>query len=474
MGNKFGSCNLSSINLSEYVLDPFTENSRFDYYTFAKDIEVYVQAMDDVLEENLPNHPLKEQAEQASMFRNIGIGVMGVHDVFIKMGYRYGDNNSLSLLSSIMHLLFRSAVFASSNLAEIRGNFPGYDSKIWNSKILKIAFGDDEIIKLRNKNCLRNCSLISIAPTGSIGTMLNVSTGIEPWFSTHYIRNTKSLNGESEKSYEVWAPVVKEAIDRKWHNEVIVTANDINYKDRIAIQSIAQTYVDTAISSTLNLPKTTTPEDIKHIYIESWRKGLKGCTVYVDGSRDPILSTNTSSSNSISKEKPKDKFNFDSIKPISRKVLGTTSGTTACKKCACGTLYITCNRDSNGNLVEVFTHTSKGGICQANMNAVTRLISLNLRSGVAVDEIIDQIKGINCPACNIVKAKGQNIDGLSCPDIISKTINEFINTDICIPQVIVKEKEPINTGLVCPECGASMIKEGGCVQCLSCGYSKCN
>jgi ribonucleoside-diphosphate reductase alpha chain len=107
------------------------------------------------------------------------------------------------------------------------------------------------------------------------------------------------------------------------------------------------------------------------------------------------------------------------------------------------------------------------------MNAVTRLISLNLRSGVAVDEIIDQIKGINCPACNIVKAKGQNIDGLSCPDIISKTIKEFINTDICIPQAIVKEKEPINTGLVCPECGASMIKEAGCVQCLSCGYSKC-
>lgn len=192
--------------------------------------------------------------------------------------------------------------------------------------------------------------------------------------------------------------------------------------------------------------------------------------MFVDGSRDPILTTEVSDNSNQKLEEQSPKFDF--IYPVSRKTLGTTTGTTSCKKCACGTLYITCNKDQDGNLVEVFTHTSKGGICQANMNAVTRLISLNLRSGVKVDEIIDQIKGINCPACTTCKARGIELSGLSCPDIISKTIKEALEYNPCIIEVDppkIQENKVLESKAKCPECGEPVISQGGCVSCQNCG-----
>ena len=372
---RHSACNLCSINLSEYVLNPFTQQVTFDYDGFAEDIAVIVAAMDEIIDENLNNHALQEQKDQVAKYRNIGIGIMGIHDMFIKFGFKYGSTLATNLLDNIMLILLRASVLASSALGASKGNFPGYNSNLWKSSILKKDFNDAEIADLAHQGYMRNCSLLSVAPCGSIGTMLNVSTGIEPWFSTHYTRHTKSLNGEQETSYEVWAPVVKEAIDKHWYTDLIVTAGEIDSTSRIKLQGTVQRYVDTAISSTLNLPKDTTPEDIRKIYFNAWKEGLKGVTVYVDGSRDPILSTdNTSQHKEITNSQ------FDTITPISRKVIGTTYGATHCKKCACGTLYITTNLDKEGNLVEVFTHTSKGGICQANLNAVTRMISLSLRS----------------------------------------------------------------------------------------------
>lgn len=469
---KHGACNLASINLSEYVEHPFTQNVRFNFDALIEDVKHIVTAMDDVLEENLPNHALPEQQHMAARYRNLGIGVMGIHDMFIKYGFKYGDNLSVCLLEDIMGVLFRAAVNASVELAKSRSSFPGYNHKVWDSKIIKYSFSQEAIKELKHIGCLRNCSLISVAPCGSIGTMLNVSTGIEPWFATHYTRNTKSLNGEQETSYEVWAPVVKEAMDRNWFVDTIVTANEIDSEARINIQAAVQRYCDTAISSTLNLPKTTTPEDIKKIYIKAWEAGLKGVTVYVDGSRDPILSTENTPKLDDKEEEKK----FNAISPVSRKTIGTTYGATHCKKCACGTLYITTNLDKNGNLVEVFTHTSKGGICQANLNAVTRMISLGLRSGIKIEEIVDQLKSIHCPACQMTKAKGNLVDGMSCPDIMSRTIKEFTNSNWTVCQQVQKEKkkEETKSGTKCPECGETIVNTGGCISCPSCGWSKCN
>lgn len=469
---KHSACNLCSINLSEYVLDPFTPHAQFDTEALVHDIYFIVKAMDDVIDENLPNHALPEQRDQVAKYRNIGIGIMGIHDAFIKHGIKYGSKESIERLQSVMHVLFRHAVFASATLGQERGNFSGYDSKVWESSILRQVFDGFEIEQLKKDNVLRNCSLLSVAPCGSIGTMLNVSTGIEPWFSTHYTRNTKSLNGGQDQSYEVWAPVVKKAMDLNWHVDTIVTAGELNPQERLAVQATVQNYCDTAISSTLNLPKGTTPADIREIYIQAWKKGLKGVTVYVDGSRDPILATETT-------EKPTEPLNlpttFNTITPVSRKTLGTTIGATHCKKCACGTLYITTNMDKDGNLVEVFTHTSKGGICQANLNSNTRLISLALRSGVKIDEIEDQLKGIHCPACQLARAKGHQVDGMSCPDIIAKTIKEFIDSDYTLCQQFHEEEKPmLASGPKCPECGEPLQATSGCWSCQSCGYSKCS
>lgn len=469
---KHGACNLASINLSEYVLNPFTQEVTFDYDSLISDMYIIVRAMDDVLEENLKNHALPEQREMAAKYRNVGIGVMGIHDMFIKFGFKYGGRQSIVLLEDIMGIILGSAINASVKLAKERGNCPGYNSKIWDSNIIKEVFTSQSIEELKEADALRNCSLISVAPCGSIGTMLNVSTGIEPWFSTHYTRHTKSLNGEQDTSYKVWAPVVKEAMDRNWFPDTIVTANEIDYESRINIQAVVQKYCDTAISSTLNLPKTTTPSDIRKIYIKAWEAGLKGVTVYVDGSRDPILSTE----NTPVVEEKESKTTFNTIEPVSRKTIGTTYGATHCKKCACGTLYITTNLDKDGNLVEVFTHTSKGGICQANLNAVTRMISMALRAGVKIDEIEDQLKSIHCPACQMAKAKGHEIDGMSCPDIMSRTIKEFKDSHwaVCKQNKAEENKTVKNGGNKCPECGESIVNTGGCISCPSCGWSKCN
>ena len=463
------SCNLSSINLSEYVKNPFTKNAIFDYDLLAEHIPIYVRAMDDVLDENLPNHPLPEHKENIKHWRNQGIGIMGLHDMLIKLGIVYGSEQSVDFISNLINKIFKLAVWASVDLAKKRGSFPGYEPAIWDSEIIKYNFTETEIEDLKKTNCLRNCSLLSIAPTGSIGTMFSISTGVEPWFAKSYIRNTKSLNGAQDVSYEVWAPVIKTAMDTNWHPETLITSNDIDYHGRIKVQAALQNSIDTAISSTLNLPKTTTPEQIREIYIEAWKNGLKGVTVYVDGSRDPILTT--------SKDAPvsEPKTSLNTISPISRKTIGTTYGATHCKKCACGTLYITTNLDKDGNLVEVFTHTSKGGICQANLNAVTRMISLSLRSGVKINEIEDQLKGIHCPACQMTKAKGGIVDGMSCPDIMSRTIKEFINSDLGICQQYSELEKPIieNISDKCPECGEPMTRQSGCKSCNNCGFSYC-
>lgn len=273
------SCNLSSINLSEYVVNPFSDCPYFDFESLGKDIPIYVKAMDDVLEENLPNHPLKEHVENVKTWRNLGIGIMGLHDTFIKLGLIYGSPESIEFVRLLSNSIFKLAVWASVELAKERGSFPGYNSKVWDAAIIKNNFTEFEIEELKKSDCLRNCSLLSVAPCGSIGTMISVSTGVEPWFSKSYIRNTKSLHGDKEISYEVWAPVIKKAMDLNWHPETLITANDIDWRGRIGIQATIQRSLDTGISSTLNLPNDTTPEQIRNIYIEAWKQGIKGVTV---------------------------------------------------------------------------------------------------------------------------------------------------------------------------------------------------
>lgn len=454
-----GACCLSSINLSEYVLNPFTEQAEFDYASFIEDIDLYVREADKIIDESAELHALPEQKEFALNYRNIGIGIMGLASAFIKMGITYGSDASIEFADKVMKLLFRTAVFSSAKLAQSYGTFPKYSHKMLESEILRNHFSHSELEALKSSG-LRNSSLISIAPTGSIGTMLDVSTGIEPWFSSKYMRKTVSLSGEGDKYYEIEVPIFEQAKKLLKNKECLVTSGQIDWQNRIRLQGALQQHVDTAISSTINLKKDISLKEIESLYLFAWKAGLKGVTIFRDGSREGVLVG----------DKPKDTsdtIKYDAIKPVSRKSLGTTTGSTHCMKCACGTLYITTNFNDSGDLVEVFTHTSKGGICQANMNAVTRMISLGLRSGIKVEEISDQLNAIYCPACQISKAKGKEINGTSCPDIISKVIKKVYRKE-------PEKQENTSNKQKCPECNAELEFVGGCVQCSVCGYSKCS
>ena len=458
-----GSCLLGALNLAAFVKD-----GKFDYDDFNCAVVIAVIALNDILDEGLEKHPLAEQRESVRDWRQIGLGIMGLADMLIKLGVRYGSQTAVDICNKIGSALANTAILASSILADGIGAYPKYDDRVKETDFFKVHkqpyFRIDK---------LRNSQLLTIAPTGSISTMLGVSGGIEPIFANKYTRMTKSLHGHDE-AYEVYTPIVDEYMkthditDEKDLPDYFITSADIPIDERIAMQAAWQNHIDASISSTINLPNEATVEDIEKLYIMAWEMGLKGVTVYRAGcAREGIL---TVKKDDPIKEESRPIL-YNSITPVSRKTIGTTHGNTYCKKCACGTLYITLNKDSAGNIVESFVQTSKGGICQANIGAVNRLISLNLRSGVKVDEIIDQLSGITCKACTSLIARGEKLDGISCSDIMSKTLAEFYKQGTDENYCVLNAVNDISK---CPECGAPVRHEGGCIQCLSCGWSKCN
>ena len=463
-----GSCLLGSMNLAEFV-----KNGKFDFDDFCESVNVAVQALNDILEEGLPLHPLGEQRKSVSEWRQIGLGIMGLADMLVKLEIPYDSDIARDLCGNIAHAMADQALFMSSQIATWKkAPYEKYDLRVMSTPYFK-ANADALTYKYVNSYGLRNSQLLTIAPTGTLSTMLGISGGIEPIFANSYTRKTESLHGHDEY-YKVYTPIVQEYMGThglKDESELpnwFVTSSDISPRDRIAMQAVWQNSIDASISSTINLPETATVEDIKDIYMTAWEMGLKGVTVFRNGcKRTGILTTDSKESVTSKDESEAPKYNY--ITPVSRKSIGTTHGNTYCKKCACGTLYITLNRDDDGNVVESFIHTSKGGICQANTSAVNRLVSLCMRSGVKTDEIIDQLKGITCGACTKAMSNGIKLDGISCPDILARTLIEF-----CKPTEEKKLVEKPTNQECCPECGEPIIHDGGCVQCTNCGWSKCS
>jgi len=289
---KDGACNLGSMNVSAYVCNPFQEDAYFDMKAFLQDVVFAVQGLDALIDENLPNHAMEEQRIMSSNYRNIGLGIMGLADAFIKLGYVYGSETSIEFTKELMKKMLRTSVLASVFLAMKLGSFPKYTPEVFDATILKDVFTPTEL-RVFKQHGLRNCSLLSIAPTGTLGTMFNISTGIEPNFAISYTRKTESLNDGESKTYDVYCGVAEEYTDLIGSTdfpEYFLTSHDIPWQDRIKVQAAAQTYVDTAISSTVNLHKDITIEEVEQLYLTAWKSGLKGITIYRDGSRDGILS----------------------------------------------------------------------------------------------------------------------------------------------------------------------------------------
>lgn len=472
-----GSCLLGAINLSEFVVSPFTENAAFDIPEFKKAVRIAIRALNDVLDEGLELHPLEIQRKTVSEWRQIGLGIMGFADMLIKMGIAYGSEESLRMIDIIGKNMNEAGLLASAELAGEKGSFDKFDSE-W---IL-----DSEFMKHINKNVaytvsekgLRNSQLFTIAPTGTISTMLGVSGGVEPIFDVEYTRTTKSLHGE-DVTYKVVTPIVEQCMKAKGVTEYpkeVQWSKIIKPFDRIDVQAQWQIYIDASISSTVNLPQETTVKQVEALYRYAYFAGCKGLTIFRDGcARTAILNSGAA------KEEPKEEVvedkRLDTIMPITRADMGDRlEGATYVRTTACGKLYITINTNDKGELVEVFIDPSKSGGCLANVEVIGRLCSSMLRAGVAVEAVIDSAKGVKCSSCARSKKK---VDGLSCGDIVAKAIETEYNyrkgKKITKKSEKIAEKPEKNERKAkCPECGAELSFTGGCNVCSSCGWSKCN
>lgn len=280
-----GSCLLGSINLGAFVNCSFTNKAYFDYPKFKEAVETAVVALDEVLDEGLPLHPLAEQRECVAKYRQIGLGVMGIADMLIRLGMVYGENESLELCDNLARLMLNTAIRQSALLAKEHGPFPAYSEKVLESPLFEQV--EDEVFELVKQYGMRHSALLTIPPCGSISTLLGVSGGIEPVFAMSYTRKTQSIHNE-DFYYKVYTPIANEYM-RKFNlndedelPEYFIVAGEIPYENRIKMQSVWQKYIDASISSTINLPEETTVEEIAQIYIDAWKNGLKGITIYRD------------------------------------------------------------------------------------------------------------------------------------------------------------------------------------------------
>lgn len=481
---KHGACNLSSINVSEYVLNPFTKDARFDYNELGQDIPYIVRAMDDVLEKNLKNHALEEQAEVARNYRNIGIGIMGLADCLVKLGYKYGSDNAIGFSSTLMRFLFKKSVEASVALGMERGSYPKYKPCVWDSEIINRTFTYEEIEEFESINCLRNCSLLSIAPTGSIGTMLNVSTGCEPFFMLSYTRKTESLNGGEPSYYQVDLPIVEEykkiTGDTKLPN-YFITSQDLNWEDRIKMQAALQGYCDTAISSTVNLPESATIEDVKKLYITAWDRGLKGVTIFRNNCKRLGILTEKSKEKEEVKLEPEQLPRGYVVKADDNCIGLKRTLTTGCGTLHCEAFF----HPTTGELLETYLSKGSKGGCNNFMIGLSRMISLAARGGLNINAIIDQLNSCGvCPSYAVRSATKKDTSlGSCCPVAIGNALKSMYKEvqeriKVCIPT----KEENVEQSVVsieeyeeCPECHQKGLTHvGGCNECIYCGYSKCN
>lgn len=347
-----GSCLLGSINLAEFVIQPFGTSATFDTNKFKACVRESVIALNQVLDEGLDLHPLQEQKISVDKYRQIGLGVMGIGDMLIKMNMRYGSDKSIELCEFIARTMLNEAVKQSSLLAKEYGPFKEYKkeailkSKFFNDNI------DDEIKELVKLYGLRNSQLLTIPPTGSISTMLGISGGIEPIFNVSYIRKTESLHDE-DVYYKVYTPIVKEYMDLKNITDekdlpdIFVTAMNLDYEDRIKMQQAWQQYIDASISSTINLPYETTVEDVYEIYIKAWKHNLKGVTIFRDGCKRSGVLINEKPKNEKEENNEKEEIcvteddkNEKFICPeCGNEQMANTGGCSICLKCG----YSGCN-----------------------------------------------------------------------------------------------------------------------------------
>ena len=447
-------CNLGSINLARFV----TRNTRiFRWDALRRTVGLAVRFLDNVIDLN--HYPTVEICSCSRRTRKIGLGVMGLADALVLLGIRYDSQQGVDFASRVSAFIQDHAHKASRALANEWGSFPSWEGSTWCRD---------------RKQPMRNASVTTIAPTGSISIIAGCSSGIEPVFSLACRR--RALDGQEfvevhplleeigrtegwltdavrEALLEGVAPEKIEAIPERI-SQVLVTAHRVSADWHVLVQAAFQENIDNAVSKTVNLPATATPQDVDRVFRMAFDRKCKGITVYRDGSRSGQTLSAPGTDNS--------REDGASRSPRSRPRI--TSGKTSKFRMGCGTLFVTVNRDEQG-LCEVFANLGKAGGCPSQSEATCRAISTALRAGVDPGELMEQLRGIRCLSTACAKGSSGGVDVLSCPDAIARAIKEAIGQTPGTPQALA--------GRTCPDCGQSLRRESGCLVCRACGYSKC-
>ncbi|RLF91264.1 ribonucleotide-diphosphate reductase subunit alpha [Thermococci archaeon] len=482
----YESCNLGSINLSKFV-----SNGKIDWKRLEYVVRVATRFLDNVIEAS--DFPISEINEATRRTRKIGLGVMGFADMLIKLGIRYDSEDALKIAEKVMERISYWSMDESVNLSLERGPFPAFEDSIYPEGELPFRWREGELVEeweslidRIKRYGIRNATTTSIAPTGTISIIAGCSSGIEPLFSIAYVKSVTvgdlvEVNPLFEESIKK-AGIYSEDLMRRVAEEGRIsgieeipeeikrtfrTALEISPEWHIRMQASFQKFVALSISKTINMPNSAEVEDVMRAYKLAWELGCKGITVYREGSREEqVLYVGT--------EKRKEEKKV--IRPRPRPHL--TYGATIKMPTGCGNLYVTINEDEKG-LFEVFARLGKAGGCAASQTeAIGRLISLALRSGVDVSALVKQLRGIRCPSPHWSE------DGLilSCPDAIGKAIEKYIKWRNGIKSKINgikinlerETKGESNEVIgVCPNCGNPLAHQEGCATCPACGYTKC-
>lgn len=479
-----GSCLLGSLNLAEFVKDPFGKRPAFDIPSFKQAVKVAIRALNQVLDEGLPLHPLQIQRDSVAKWRQIGLGIMGFGDMLIKMRIPYGSDRCSNLIATIGMTLCNTGLQESALLAKELGTFEAYNlDYILNSFYIQSKIKEgviyEETIDLIKAHGLRNSQLFTIAPTGSIGTMFGVSTGVEPIYDVNgFARTTKSLNAE-DKVYMEYPIIVQRAIEADdidmLNNKpaYLIGAKDLDFMSRVKTQADWQVWIDASISSTLNLPKESPVEDVFKAYVVAHELGCKGLTVFRDGcKKEGILK-------GVAKEEKPEPTQLNAIDTDINHCIAFGSKL----QTGCGSLWMTVYfHKKTGQLCHIFLNKGSKGGCNSYMVGLSRLISLAGKKGATVEEIVDQLKSVvACPSFVSRKTTEANIsDGRSCAEAVGRELlklhEQFKINYLNQPEITqLKIDNEVKIEIAkCPECGAELSHTGGCINCYNCGWTKCD
>jgi len=476
----YESCNLGSINLSR-MLSKSGVKYQVDYPKLARTVKTAVRFLDDVIGVN--KFPLPAIEEMTRKTRKIGLGVMGFADMLLQLGIPYDSEGALEVVEDVMGYIQAEATKDSADLAMERDVFPAFKGSKYD---------------LPGGIKVRNATRTTIAPTGTLSIIAGCSGGIEPLFALVYTRNI--LDGaqmveanpffeEAAKKGGFYTEELMKQLAGGAHlsdmtgvpteiKKIFVTAHEISPEWHVEMQAAFQKYTDNAVSKTVNFSHEAGKDDVANVYMLAYEKNLKGITIYRDRSREgqPMSTGQATPQTTVVEKKPDTK-----IQP--RKRAKRTIGITERVNTGCGSLYVTINSDDAG-LCEVFSTLGKAGGCaSAQLEAVCRLITLALRSGVDASAVVKQLRGIRCPS--IAWEGGKSV--LSCADAIASVLERHVGGETDIVEKV--EKEDIKPGKItgktedfglvrniagqCPDCGGLLAYQEGCFVCPACGYTKC-